>query len=520
MNCTAIITTFNRPEHLKKLVNSIRKYYKKLPIIVVDNGDGEGIKIKGVDYYKIPFDSGLSSSRNFAISKVKTEYILLLDDDFEFTKDTKIETLLKVAKYFDIVGGSVEGLEFNGLLELDSDRVLRYVKGSRGEIKGYQLYDIILNFFVAKTESIKKNNCWDDDLKLAEHTDFFLRAKENKLKITFINEVIINHNHENRTEEYNFFRSRAKKYMQVFMFKNNITKLINFKGVEYKLDKKVIIDIDCYYDSVTFLIKTFKRQESLERLLFSIKKYYPKSKIIIGDDGDKKFNTHYYLDLWKRLDMINKPIAYNFPFDSGISYGRNKLVEFSKTPYILILDDDFEFTEKTKIEKMIDVLESDSKIGVVGGVVLDEGQTERNFEHIIEKKGSILYHRNDGDKYFYIKEHKVKETDCVLNFALFRKDVFNDVKWDNDLKISEHNDFYLKMKETDWRVIYCPDVKVNHIHKSSREYKDFRNRDEFLITMMSKNGLSKIKYLGGRTFELKDNKIISYKSAETKNIKI
>jgi beta-1,4-N-acetylgalactosaminyltransferase 2 len=162
---TAVITTFNRPKSLLKLIKSIRKYYNDLPIIVVDNGNevNNKIRTKGVSYYKVPFDSGLSYSRNFDISKVKTKYIVLLDDDFEFTSNTKVDNLLKIAKEndFDIVGGSVEGLSYNGILELDGN-ILTYIKGDRGIINGYHLCDMVLNFFVGKVESIKKNNCCDE----------------------------------------------------------------------------------------------------------------------------------------------------------------------------------------------------------------------------------------------------------------------------------------------------------------------------------------------------------------------
>lgn len=234
-NITAIITTFNRPQSLDKLVNSIIFYYPDLKIIIVDNGEKEPItKYKNVDYYKIPFDSGLSFSRNYGVERVKTKYVLLLDDDFEFTENTKPEKMLEVAeKGFDFVGGNVEGLDYHGILERDGE-TLRYVKGDRGELNGYKMFDLILNFFLARTD-VLKNNKWNDELKLAEHTDFFLRLK-GKAKITYLDLVKIRHNHD-RNADYDNYRLRGQKFMKLFMEKNKIDKIINYIGEETEISQ-------------------------------------------------------------------------------------------------------------------------------------------------------------------------------------------------------------------------------------------------------------------------------------------
>ena len=521
---TAIITTFNRPKSLLKLIKSIRKYYNDLPIIVVDNGyeGNKKIKMKGVAYYKVPFDAGLSFSRNFAISKVKTDYIVLLDDDFEFTDKTRIDQLLKIAKEndFDIVGGSVEGLSYNGILELDGN-VLRYIKGDRGIVNGYPLYDMVLNFFVGKVKSIKKNDCWDEELKLGEHTDFFLRAKKHNLKIVFESSVSVKHNHD-RTDNYSKFRSRANHYVQMFMRKNGISKIINFVGSETLLKAPLSTNKkDDIYSDIAFCIKTLKRPECLEKLLYSILTYYPEANILVADD-DFKFNVKYYKNLWKDLmdkGMVNKPVAYNLPFDSGLSKSRNYLVDITDKDYILLLEDDFVFIDETKIMKMKTILDSDKNIGIVGGSVIN-GNENYGFEFNLEKRGSTLYQKEAKRKMHKIMGIDYKICDCVFNFALIKKELFQSIKWDDDIKImGEHTDFFLRLKETKWKVAYCPEVKIGHEHISKGDYRIMRKRDEFFIKMMQKHGLRKYVYLNGRTFEVQDGKMINYKSEKPITLK-
>ena len=522
---TAIITTFNRPKSLLKLIKSIRKYYNDLPIIVVDNGNNgkNRIRMHGVSYYKIPFDSGLSFSRNFAIPKVKTKYILLLDDDFEFVSKTRIDKLLDIAKEndFDIVGGSVEGLNYNGILELDGN-VLRYIKGDRGRINDYPLYDMVLNFFVGKVESIKKNGCWDEELKLGEHTDFFLRAKQHNLKITFEPSVLVKHNHD-RGEEYLKFRSRSNQYVQMFMRKNGISKIINFVGNETLLKAPLSTNKkNDVYSDIAFCIKTLKRPQCLEKLLWSILSYYPEANILVADD-DFKFNPKYYKDLWKDLmdnGMINKPIAYNLPFDSGLSKSRNYLVDITNKDYILLLEDDFVFIDETKIMKMKMILDSDKDIGIVGGSVMN-GEGEYSFDFNFKKSGSTLQQIQSNSRWNNLMGIKYRFCDCVFNFALIKKELFQSIKWDDDIKImGEHTDFFLRLKETKWKVAYCPEVKIGHEHISIGDYRIMRKRDEFFIKMMKKHGLKKYVYLTGRVYELDGDRLINYKQEKPIEIKI
>jgi GR25 family glycosyltransferase involved in LPS biosynthesis len=238
-NVTLIIKSFKRESCLSNLILSIRKFYRFINIIIVDDSDVE-INIEldnNIEFYKLEFDSGLSKGRNYAISKVKTKYFVLLDDDFEFTSNTNLEKYLLIIERsdLDILGGDVimngSKMEYNGLYEFDyNEKKLTYKYGFYENKIYYKTYDFILNFFIGKTSSILENR-WDDDLKLAEHTAFFF---DNKGKIKVGHTELISIDHQKVLEgDYIGYRKRGTMFFNSWMIKKGIEKTINLKGEEY-----------------------------------------------------------------------------------------------------------------------------------------------------------------------------------------------------------------------------------------------------------------------------------------------
>lgn len=253
---TIIIKTFERKDSLFRLLKSIEKTYKELKIIIVDDSKKSYKKeilkkyqnILNIEYYILDFDSGLSKGRNFLLNKVKTKYFLLCDDDFEIYEKTDLRNAyLKIEKYnLDILGGSYSNIlaptTIINILKIlkKPKRILNYFfkKGesylynAKIEINGNDIYidrkdtfyfkkedvyitDMVQNFFIGKTESIKKISGWQpEEVKMGEHSIFFIRAKQSKLKIGFLENFYINHYPE-VTLEYYKYRKRAKYFFEL-----------------------------------------------------------------------------------------------------------------------------------------------------------------------------------------------------------------------------------------------------------------------------------------------------------------
>jgi len=260
--------------------------------------------------------------------------------------------------------------------------------------------------------------------------------------------------------------------------------------------------------NVDFLITTFMRPDSLTKLVESIAKYYPNANTYIGDQNSKK-DRAFYENLQLRTGLPFTVIK--LPYDCGLSRARNYLVQNTPSDYKLILDDDFIFTEETDLYKFITLIEQDG-VGVVAGAVRTKG-TIVHYEYRLLKRGDTLYYSSDKDKWKKHKNITYKQTGCVLNFALYRKEVFADVLWDRDLKVCEHLEFMWRLNQTQWKILYTPEVVTDHSQERNGQYKTMRKRPRFRYISFEKMGITRVKYVhNGQTVEMKDGKIISYRS--------
>ena len=92
MNKTVVgITTFLRPDLVKRCVATIRVARPNLDIIVVDqNKEPVIIEYEKCKVFSVPFDCGLSASRNFLVKKAKQlgyENIIIGADSIFFGSD-------------------------------------------------------------------------------------------------------------------------------------------------------------------------------------------------------------------------------------------------------------------------------------------------------------------------------------------------------------------------------------------------------------------------------------------------
>lgn len=199
-----IIKTFERPQSLERLLKSILSSSASgCRILVADDSwrrnTSELIKYEGIDYYKLPYDSGLSYGRNYLVDRVATPYCVLLDDDLEFTRDTRLEILLEIVKHrgFDLAAGEgnllVRGKPGYANMQVrDQNLTVEPGAAPRAYFNGLPVYDLVNNFFLARTETLKDIR-WDDRFKIyGEHNDFFLRYSA-KYRVTYTDKVVIDH---------------------------------------------------------------------------------------------------------------------------------------------------------------------------------------------------------------------------------------------------------------------------------------------------------------------------------------
>ncbi|KAH3758318.1 glycosyltransferase family 2 protein [Pelomyxa schiedti] len=256
---TFVVKTLDRADCVEELLVSLRARYPSARVIVADDGPlspaaqpddasprstRSAASRAGAEFMRMPRDAGLSASRNALVDRVGTEYFALLDDDFVFTEDTRIEKLMEVLDKrddLDIVSGGlftteIEFYDYAGMIGVEGDAIrMRY--GDYGPVPGFgpecKKVDVVANFFLARTAVVKKLR-WDDSLKLGEHQDFFLRAKFAGVGVATCNDVKVFHKQiQDPSPEYRRMRMREFYFLRQMLQKHNLKRLIIYSGAVY-----------------------------------------------------------------------------------------------------------------------------------------------------------------------------------------------------------------------------------------------------------------------------------------------
>lgn len=242
---TAIIKTFERPKCLNRLLSSIQKFYPDLQIMVADDSLGEQArKIQAfpkIQYLRLASDVGISAGRNTMLARIRTPYFLLLNDDLQFNRNTKIETLLQhvASGQQDLAAGALVRCQRKLLF------VRRQAETVHGNfhVQGEQLTlrrggtlidddtiqcDLVPNFFIAKTDRVRGMGGWDPDLKLNEQEEFFFRAKQFGLRVRIHPTITAWHWASRTGPHYSKYRSR--NFLNLAVGKMGMQQLTHYDG--------------------------------------------------------------------------------------------------------------------------------------------------------------------------------------------------------------------------------------------------------------------------------------------------
>jgi len=540
---TAIIISFLRPAYTIACIESLKKTYPDIQIIVGENGEynnelAQVCRTHQARYIELPFDSGVCIGRNTLMQHVETEYVLVGDDDFFFEETTGVDKMVALISghpEIDLIGGRViqDGVvrNYQGKIERFPRHIITHPINL--ETADYQYdrqsglrfikTDLTFNFFVARVDKIK-DIPWDEEIKVAyEHESWFIDLQEANRNVYFSPDPIVIHKPahiRNIVEKSDIAPTYAAYRMrrtdkERFFTRHNLDYVIDMHGTKDYAPNHVSVKKKNDVKYVDFCITTFERPQAVRRLLLSIARYYPHANVYVADQS-KEFDREFYKTLRGELydaGLVKRVSIERLPYDCGLSYARNHLVTTTPNKYKLILDDDMEFGPGTDIGKMVSLFETDRNIGIVGGRVEQLGH-DVHFEFTPEVIQGTIYHRTEKKIWKTHMGVTYRKTGCVLNFALMRRELFNTMLWDPALKVTEHTDFYLRMKVSHWKILYTPDVVIGHPPvERDAHYKEFRTRDEFLKRMFKKHGANRVVYENGQTVEvMPDGSISRYKS--------
>lgn len=224
---TFLIKTFLRPKLALRAVRSVRSTYRSARVLVVDDSDistywEEMLRESGAEVLRLPYDVGLSAGRNAGVKKIDTTFTVVIDDDMIVGRKTNVPSMLRLLDEADVVCGSMRQngriINWEGNYEFTEDGGLRLVPSEfEGKLRdGIRCVPVEfgLNILAVRTEFLRTHP-WDEELKLSEHTSWFLGLKDEGAKVLFAPDSVVDHKPV-KDPQYRKFRRRPEFRLRFF----------------------------------------------------------------------------------------------------------------------------------------------------------------------------------------------------------------------------------------------------------------------------------------------------------------
>lgn len=229
-------------------------------------------------------------------------------------------------------------------------------------------------------------------------------------------------------------------------------------------------------DYLTVGIKTFHRPKCLAHCIASVRQRHSDIPIIVADDSDSE------------MKEINKAVAskidnirfLELPFNSGLSYGRNRLTELTQTPYFLNLDDDNHLVNNSRILNMISFLEERQDYDLIAGICPNRATLYNpmsiSYSMCFDKIQSV------GSKKFIktkpnsevVKNNFLKETyktNLTLNLFVARTLLLKSFPWNEQKPLGEHEEFFVSLYQNNINCAISYEVEFGEIIDERRDYE-------------------------------------------------
>ena len=247
---TIVITTYKSEN---KIINCLKSIDRNYRVVVVENSNNQNFKneiekkFTNVECVLAGQNLGYAKGNNLGLSKVQTEYALIINPDATLHKDT-IKNFFKttnVIKNFAIIGPAIQD-EKNLSNNLDSLTEVNFVKG----------FAMFLNI-----KEFKEIGFFDENFFIyLEEADLCKRLKMNNKKIYVDPGILIDHQGgSSHDEEYNFEMELSRNWHWMWSTFYYNKKYNGYFFAIKSVYKKMISSILKY----TFYLLSFNQKRSL-----------------------------------------------------------------------------------------------------------------------------------------------------------------------------------------------------------------------------------------------------------------
>jgi len=230
--------------------------------------------------------------------------------------------------------------------------------------------------------------------------------------------------------------------------------------------------------TLSIIILNYNHKNLLKNCLKSLKEADIKLdyEIIITDnnsnDGSQEFLPQLKIENPSIKIILNKK-------NIGYAQANNQAIKLAKGKYVLILNPDVVVLPNA-IEQLVEYLEKNEKVGIVGPQLLNPDKTVQNscyhFPKLITPAvrrtflGKLPGFKKELARYLMLDfdHQQIREVDWLIGACLMiRKDVLKEVGYFDEryFLYFEDVDFAKKVWQAGYKVVYFPKAQMIHLHR-------------------------------------------------------
>lgn len=231
---------------------------------------------------------------------------------------------------------------------------------------------------------------------------------------------------------------------------------------------------------ISIIIVSFNTKDILRKCLSSVfsKKSGRAYEVFVIDNNSSDGSSQMLKDEFTTVNLIKSKE------NLGFAKANNQVLKRIKSKYVFLLNPDAEVIDDA-IDKMIDFMERNNDVGILGPKLLNEDgslQKERAaFPGLFDQILLLLkLHRTPKLNKFVYPDYdyeKNSEAEHLMGSALMvRKKVFDEIGYfDEDFFVwFEEVDLEKRAKEAGWKIVYYSEAQVKHlVGRSTRQLNPF-----------------------------------------------
>lgn len=179
-------------------------------------------------------------------------------------------------------------------------------------------------------------------------------------------------------------------------------------------------------ERVTVTVKTFERPRVIRRFLRATRRIFD-GRIVVADDS--------------RVPLARVPRGIEVlrrPFNSGVAAGRNAALDQVTTEFVFVTDDDIVLTPLTDLAILMDYLDHNPEVDLVGVTLVDLPIRKR-----VDRGSSPLFPGARPPRIPWGTEiDGLRVQRKLAQVYLARTDSIRAVRWDEHLRMVDHRDFF------------------------------------------------------------------------------